>query len=90
VIVLLSDISGKDVFEVSSQLNAMGLVVVSTPGELLPADDERVMTVYAAAPLGQMNTGSSIEIFYYVADTSEPSVSPTPTVEPTASPSPTP
>jgi hypothetical protein len=48
------------------------------------------MTVYAAAPLGKMNTGSSIEIFYYVADTSEPSASPTPTVEPTASPSPTP
>jgi serine/threonine-protein kinase len=90
VVVLLSDITGKDVFEVSSQLNAMGLVVVSTPGEILPPDDVRVMTVYAAAPLGKMNTGSSIEIFYYVADTSEPSASPTPTVEPTASPSPTP
>lgn len=90
VIVLLSDITGKDVFEVSSQLNAMGLVVVSTPGEILPPDDPRVMTVYEASPLGQMNTGSSIEIFYYVADTSEPSVSPTPIVEPTPSPSPTP
>lgn len=90
VIVLLSDITGKDVFEVSSQLNAMGLVVVSTPGEILPPDDVRVMTVYAAAPLGKMDTGSTIEIFYYVADTSEPSVTPTAPTEPPVSPSPTP
>jgi serine/threonine-protein kinase len=90
VIVLLSDITGKDVFEVSSQLNAMGLVVVSTPGEILPPDDVRVMTVYAAAPLGKIDTGSTIEIFYYVADTSEPSVTPTAPTEPPVSPSPTP
>ena len=90
VIVLLSDITGKDVFEVSSQLNAMGLVVVSTPGEILPADDVRVMTVYAATPLGKMDTGSTIEIFYYVADTTEPSATPTTPTAPPASPSPTP
>ena len=90
VIVLLSDITSKDVFEVSSQLNAMGLVVVSTPGEILPPDDVRVMTVYAAAPLGKMDTGSTIEIFYYVADTTEPSATPTAPTEPPASPSPTP
>ena len=83
VVVLLADVSGLNVAEVSANLSAKGLLVTPMPGDLVPADDPRVMTVYEATPLGTLPAGSEIVITYYVADTSTP-------VEPIPSDSPSP
>ena len=80
---MLADVSGLNVAQVSADLSAKGLLVTAVAGELVPADDPRVMTVYEATPLGTLPAGSEITITYYVADT-------TPTVEPTPSVSPSP
>lgn len=79
VVVLLSDVAGKNVAEVSADLSSKGLLVTAVAGELVPQDDPRVMTVYQASPLGTLVTGSEIVITYYVADSTVP-------VEPTPSP----
>ena len=84
VVVLLAEVEGKNVAQVSADLSAKGLLVTAVAGELVPADDPRVMTVYQASPLGTLAAGSEIVITYYVADntvTEEPT--------PTDSPSPT-
>ena len=76
--VLLSDIEGQNVVDVQTMLSEKGLKVLASPGEIVPADDPRVMDVYDAKPLGNLMSGSTIEIFYYVADTSGETPSPTP------------
>ncbi len=76
--VLLSDIEGQNVVDVQTMLSTKGLTVLASPGELVPVDDPRVMQVYDANPLGNLMSGSTIEIFYYVADTSSETPSPTP------------
>ena len=90
VIVLLSDVDGLNVAEVSAALSAKGLLVTAVAGELVPPGDERVMTVYQASPLGTLAAGSEIVITYYVADVSTPTDSPVPSTSPTEAPSPTP
>ena len=83
VVVLLADVSGLNVAEVSANLGAKGLIVTPVAGELVPADDPRVMTVYEATPLGTLPAGSEIVVTYYVADTAA-------TTEPTPETSPSP
>ena len=81
VVVLLADVEGLNVAEVSAELSAKGLLVTAVPGEVVAAGDERVMTVYDASPLGTLAAGSEIVITYYVADTGvteEPTPSATP------------
>lgn len=85
VVVLLADVSGLNVAEVSANLMAKGLLVTALAGDLVPADDPRVMTVYDATPLGTLAAGSEIVITYYVADTD---VTPEPSPTDSASPSP--
>lgn len=89
VVVLLSDVDGLNVAEVSAALSAKGLLVTAVAGELVAPGDERVMTVYAASPLGTLPAGSEITITYYVADVTAPtdpaptgSVSPAPVTSP--------
>jgi serine/threonine-protein kinase len=84
VVVLLADVDGLNVAEVSAALSAKGLLVTAVEGDVVAAGDERVMTVYDASPLGTLAAGSEIVITYYVAEelaTEEP----TPTEEPSPS-----
>jgi serine/threonine-protein kinase len=84
VVVLLADVDGLNVAEVSAALSAKGLLVTAVEGDVVAAGDERVMTVYDASPLGTLAAGSEIVITYYVAEelaTEEP----TPTQEPSPS-----
>ena len=83
VVVLLADVDGLNVAEVSAALSAKGLLVTAVAGDVVAAGDERVMTVYDASPLGTLPAGSEIVITYYVADDVVP-------IEPTPSDSPSP
>lgn len=93
VMVLLSNIQQKSVSEVTIGLEGLGLIVEAIPGDSLPADDARILTVYAAEPLGLIPVGSTVKVYYYVqrleTATPSPSASPTATATPTASPEPT-
>ena len=86
---LLSDVDGLNVAEVSAALSAKGLLVTAVAGELVAPGDERVMTVYEASPLGTLPAGSEITITYYVADVTAPS-EPLPTGSETPGTSPAP
>ena len=89
IVVLLADVQGKNVAEVQADLSAKGLLVNVTPGNVLPAGDPRLMTVYDATPLGTLTPGSEIRITYYVEETVVPEPTPTPTTTtPSTSPSP--
>ncbi len=83
VVVLLADVDGLNVAEVSAALSAKGLLVTAVAGDVVAAGDERVMTVYDASPLGTLAAGSEIVITYYVTDDVVP-------IEPTPSDSPSP
>ncbi|MFM2030971.1 MAG: hypothetical protein RI927_591 [Actinomycetota bacterium] len=83
VVVLLADVEGINVAEVSAALSAKGLLVTAVAGDVVAAGDELVMTVYDASPLGTLPIGSEIVITYYVAEDIAP-------VEPTPSDSPSP
>ena len=85
VTLLLGDVVGKNVAEVAANLGLLGLKVNAVAGDELPAGDPRIMTVYAADPLGQVDKGTTIELSYYVQATITPS--PTPTDSTTPSPS---
>lgn len=87
IVLMLGDVAGLNVTDVSTQLNELGLKVIPVAGDQLPAGDERIQTVYDAKPLGSLMPGDEITIYYYVQKP-EPSASPTPTV--TQSPVPTP
>ena len=86
VVVLLADVDGLNVAEVSAALSAKGLLVTAVAGDVVAAGDERVMTVYDASPLGTLAAGSEIVITYYVADDVVP-IEPTPSDSPSPSPS---
>jgi eukaryotic-like serine/threonine-protein kinase len=79
VTVLLTDIQGKPIADVLTQLTAKGLVVKAVAGDSVPVDDPKSMTVYDASPMGNMPAGSNINVFYYVPQ----GTSATPTPEPT-------
>jgi len=79
VVVLLSDLQGKNVAEVSNILTGMGLNVSAEPGTVLTADGPAVMTVYDVSPAGTVAVGSSVTITYYVGG----AVAPTPSASDT-------
>jgi len=86
VVVLLTDVIGKNVADASIFLKERGLLVDAVPGEPLDPADPRILTVYKAEGLGQVPIGSTIRIFYYIQQTvvpgptvTEPGTSPTPT-----------
>jgi serine/threonine-protein kinase len=78
VTVLSTDVIGFTVSDAYNYLTGLGLQVDAVPGETLPNDDERVLTVYEATPLGALKTGDTIRLTYYVAATDVP-VEPSPT-----------
>lgn len=79
ITVLGSDVLGKNVYEVSASLSALGLTVSTLPGEAIDGSDPRLLTVYDATPLGTLKTGDTITLTYYVQQTVTPTPSPTPT-----------
>ena len=92
VVVLLTDVIGKNVTDASIFLTELGLVVDAVPGEPLDPSDPRILNVYRADGLGQVAVGSTVKIYYYIQQTEPTPTETTPAPEPTdgSSPSPTP
>ena len=92
VVVLLTDVIGKNVTDASIFLTELGLVVDAVPGEPLDPSDSRILNVYRADGLGQVPVGSTVKIYYYIQQTEPTPTETTPAPEPTdgSSPSPTP
>ena len=93
VVVLLTDIIGKNVADASIFLKERGLVVDAIPGEPLDAADPRILTVYRADGLGQVPIGSTVKIYYYIQQTVVPGPTvtepgPTETISPIPIPAP--
>jgi serine/threonine-protein kinase len=76
VFVFSTDVVGLPLDQVTLKLEALGLFVEPVAGETVDALDPKVNTVYDAAPLGSMPTGTTVRLLYY-----------TPAAEPTPSPS---
>ena len=89
VILLSSDIDGKNISDVESQLATMGLVVNSEVGELVSPDSELLYQAYDASPLGTLPLGTTITVKYYGAAPNTPTATPTATPTPTVTPAPT-
>ena len=97
VVVLLTDVIGKNVADASIFLKERGLVVDAVPGEPLGLEDPRILTVYKADGLGQVKVGATVKIYYYIQQTplpvpteSTPGPEPTDTSSPLPTPTPTP
>lgn len=76
VVILSSDVVGLPLAEVTLKLEALGLFVEAVAGETVDSLDPKVNTVYDAAPLGKMTTGTTVRLLYYTPS-SEPTPSPT-------------
>jgi hypothetical protein len=75
--VLFSDVAGIDAQVASDKLQKLGLVVDLIQGDTVDANDPKVNTVYNAQPLGSLDVGTTVELFYYVsANAVSPSPSP--------------
>jgi hypothetical protein len=67
-LVLVSDVVGKNLTEVTAWLTERGFVVNAIPGELIPGSSPEVRVVYAAAPTGNITVGSTVNVTYYVGN----------------------
>jgi serine/threonine-protein kinase len=65
VVVLVSDYEGLDVSLVVPRLSDLGLIVEPVAGTSVPADDPRISQVYDISPLGTLEVGSTITVYYY-------------------------
>jgi serine/threonine-protein kinase len=72
VVVLLTDVIGKNVADASIFLKERGLVVDAVPGEPRGLEDPRILTVYKADGLGQVKVGATVKIYYYIQQTTIP------------------
>jgi serine/threonine-protein kinase len=74
VVVLLSDYQGLDVSLVVPRLSDLGLIVEPIAGTALAADDPSISQVYDLSPLGSLEVGSTITVYYYqqVVDANTP------------------
>ena len=66
----VAGILGQDFANVQSALESQNLQVNLIEGVKVPPGDVRINTVYMATPAGQVKVGSTIDIYYYVEDTS--------------------
>jgi hypothetical protein len=64
--VLSSDIFGVNIEDAASYLESLELVVIRSEGLEVANDDPRLLTVYDASPLGQMATGTTVTLTYYI------------------------
>jgi serine/threonine-protein kinase len=67
-LVLVSDVVGKNLSEVTAWLTERGFVVNAIPGELIPGSSPEVRVVYAASPTGNITVGTTVNVTYYVGD----------------------
>jgi len=67
-LVLVSDVVGKNLSEVTAWLTERGFVVNAIPGELIPGSSPEVRVVYAAAPTGNITIGNTVNVTYYVGN----------------------
>ena len=67
-LVLVSDVVGKNLSEVTAWLTERGFVVNAIPGELIPGSSPEVRVVYAASPTGNTTVGTTVNVTYYVGD----------------------
>ena len=65
MVVLVSDYEGLDVSLVVPRLSDLGLIVEPVAGTSVPADDPRISQVYDISPLGTLEVGSTITVYYY-------------------------
>jgi hypothetical protein len=65
VVVLVSDYQDLDVSLVVPRLSDLGLIVEPVAGTSVPADDPRISLVYDLSPLGTLQVGSTIKVYYY-------------------------
>ncbi len=63
--VLLSEYQGLDVSLVVPRLSDLGLIVEPIAGTEVPADDPLISQVYEVSPLGRLEVGSTIKVYYY-------------------------
>jgi hypothetical protein len=54
-----------DVSLVVPKLSDLGLIVEPIPGISVPAEDTRISLVYEISPLGALEVGSTISVYYY-------------------------
>ena len=91
VVVLLTDVIGKNVADASIFLKERGLLVDAVPGEPLDLEDPRILTIYKADGLGQVKVGATVKIYYYIQQITLPTpIESTPGSEPTDGSSPVP
>lgn len=69
--VFSSDVIGQNVDTVEKLLADKGLTVVRIKGDGLPTGDTRINTVYDASPLGSLPVGTTVNITYYVEDSTQ-------------------
>jgi serine/threonine-protein kinase len=86
VILLSSDIDGKNISDVESQLATMGLVANSEVGQLVSPDSPLLNQAYDASPLGTLPIGTTITVKYYGSAPSTPTPTTTPVATPTTTP----
>jgi serine/threonine-protein kinase len=65
VVVLLSEYEGLDVSLVVPRLSNLGLIVEPIPGISVPAEDPRISQVYEVSPLGALDVGTTVSVYYY-------------------------
>ena len=91
VVVLLTDVIGKNVADASIFLKERGLLVDAVPGEPLGLEDPRILTIYKADGVGQVKVGATVKIYYYIQQITLPTpIESTPGSEPTDGSSPVP
>jgi serine/threonine-protein kinase len=65
VVVRPGDYQDLDVSLVVPRLTDLGLIVEPIAGTSVPADDPRISQVYNISPLGTLEVGSNISVYYY-------------------------
>lgn len=65
VVVLSTDVIGKDIGDATAQLEGLGLAVDAQVGETVDPNDPKLNQVYSASPLGTIPLGSTIHLLYY-------------------------
>ena len=67
-LVLVSDVVGKNLSEVTAWLTERGFVVNAMPGDLIPGSSPEVRVVYGVTPTGNIAIGSTVNVTYYVGN----------------------
>ena len=67
-VVLVSDVLGKNLSEVTAWLTERGFVVNAIPGDLIDGDSLEARSVYAVSPTGNLTLGSTVSVTYYVGN----------------------